>query len=817
MGDKIEDEVNKYGSPHTFDPDFRGPVKSRSCTDILCLLLFVVFLVGWGVVAVIGVMHGDPTRLLYPTDSRGQVCGRDTAVKDKPYLFFFDLTRCASPKVVATGCATPQVCVKECPSKNWFYNGNDDAEARRNLICQYDIDPLTTTESIMDLVSHSKCAFYYVRSGEVAKRCIPSVADVGTAIHDTSGDALKTAEGNEVTAELLAKAIGYLAHFYKTKEVAEGAFEDIKATWHLILGFCVLAMAVSLVWIFLLRFISKVLIWFSMVAFVVICGFACYYSMDKYLHLRSRAVNSTNSGAASSSSGSSESSFIQREFSDQFSKYSELESTWLFLFFVFLTLLIVCILLLIILRKRINIAVALIGQASKAVGDMMSTLLMPVLPYLLQVVTISVFCVIAVYLASAGRPQYTVACAASGCCAGVQEGTECDPGQFNSSNSCATAKCQFKEYYVDPHIPRLQVCLSSLCTARPLHPQAAGMFVISVHCTTLTSPGCRYVCRLCALHDPYIPRLQVCLSSLCTARPPHPQAAGVFVSVHCTTPTSPGCRCVCPFCALHDLWLCKIYNVFALFWCMFFISALGEMVLAGAFSSWYWAFDKSKDLPMLPVTNSLGRTLRYHIGTLAFGSLIIAIVRMIRLIFEYIDKKVREKTDNIVVKCLMCCCRCCLYCLEKFLKFVNRNAYVYCAIYGKNFCSSARSSFSLLMRNIARVVVLDKVTDFLLFIGKMVVTGSIGIFAFFVFSGEIPGVRDELPHTNYYLTPVILITIVTYFISSAFFSVYEMGVDTLFLCFLEDSERNDGSPEKPYFMSKDLMKILHKENKFKED
>lgn len=29
---------------------------------------------------------------------------------------------------------------------------------------------------------------------------------------------------------------------------------------------------------------------------------------------------------------------------------------------------------------------------------------------------------------------------------------------------------------------------------------------------------------------------------------------------------------------------------------------------------------------------------------------------------------------------------------------------------------------------------------------------------------------------------------------------------------VEDLERNDGSPEKPYYMSKDLMKILGKKN-----
>ena len=103
-------------------------------------------------------------------------------------------------------------------------------------------------------------------------------------------------------------------------------------------------------------------------------------------------------------------------------------------------------------------------------------------------------------------------------------------------------------------------------------------------------------------------------------------------------------------------------------------------------------------------------------------------------------------------------------------------------------------------------------TDFLLFIGKLVVTGGVGIAAFYIFSRDVPLISEKIPTVNYYLAPVIIITIATFFIASAFFSVYTMAVDTLFLCFLEDCERNDGSAEKPYFMSKDLMKILDKHN-----
>ncbi len=56
-----------------------------------------------------GFTLGDPERLVHPTDSNGLVCGYDAAVKDRPFLHFFDLTRCANPQVLTKGCPTPQV------------------------------------------------------------------------------------------------------------------------------------------------------------------------------------------------------------------------------------------------------------------------------------------------------------------------------------------------------------------------------------------------------------------------------------------------------------------------------------------------------------------------------------------------------------------------------------------------------------------------------------------------------------------------------------------------------------------------------------
>ena len=58
---------------------------------------------------------------------------------------------------------------------------------------------------------------------------------------------------------------------------------------------------------------------------------------------------------------------------------------------------------------------------------------------------------------------------------------------------------------------------------------------------------------------------------------------------------------------------------------------------------------------------------------------------------------------------------------------------------------------------------------------------------YFLVLGKITTFDEELPQLNYYFIPVILITLGTYFIADIFFGVYAMGVDTLFLCFLEVS------------------------------
>ena len=88
-------------------------------------------------------------------------------------------------------------------------------------------------------------------------------------------------------------------------------------------------------------------------------------------------------------------------------------------------------------------------------------------------------------------------------------------------------------------------------------------------------------------------------------------------------------------------------NLFGLYWGVFFFSAFGEMVLAGVFSQWYWTLDKKNDLPGCALGTAMYNATVFHLGTIAFGSLIISIIRMLRTILEYVEKKCKMYENDL--------------------------------------------------------------------------------------------------------------------------------------------------------------------------
>jgi choline transporter-like protein 2/4/5 len=71
-----------------------------------------------------------------------------------------------------------------------------------------------------------------------------------------------------------------------------------------------------------------------------------------------------------------------------------------------------------------------------------------------------------------------------------------------------------------------------------------------------------------------------------------------------------------------------------------------------------------------------------------------------------------------------------MMCIERIVKFINRNAYVYIAVTGKDFCSSAASATALIVKNVAKVVALNFVAELTLFLSKIIVSGCVSLVSY---------------------------------------------------------------------------------------
>ena len=221
------------------------------------------------------------------------------------------------------------------------------------------------------------------------------------------------------------------------------------------------------------------------------------------------------------------------------------------------------------------------------------------------------------------------------------------------------------------------------------------------------------------------------------------------------------------------------------------------MVLCGAFADWYFSDwdnvnqdrkvrgDRRSELGDWPIVSSFWRVLRFHIGSLAFGASVVTIVRILRGIFRY-HTNIGAGRNNQLKAVLCCCLTSCTSCCECILDRVSKDGFIFTSIYGTNFCYSSSQAVKLLWNNVSRLVIVEGISKYMEFIGRVGIAFLVtGIALIGFISTEF--YRDNL---SSYAGPALFIFLISYLISSLFMEVLEVGVDTIFLCFLVDEAVN---------------------------
>ena len=100
------------------------------------------------------------------------------------------------------------------------------------------------------------------------------------------------------------------------------------------------------------------------------------------------------------------------------------------------------------------------------------------------------------------------------------------------------------------------------------------------------------------------------------------------------------------------------------------------MTIAGAVAQFYYARGSRDKMPRSPLWSSFVITLVYHLGTVAIGSFILALLIFVRLVLTFVQRRTRfltrGKIGNSWLKYLFSCLALILWVIEKIVKFINR-------------------------------------------------------------------------------------------------------------------------------------------------
>ena len=150
------------------------------------------------------------------------------------------------------------------------------------------------------------------------------------------------------------------------------------------IGF-ILACVLSFVWILLMRFFTGIMVWTSIGLIFVLVSGLFGYSLHRYYQVKDITTNQIN--------------ILQVNLTpDYLNNVLQLADTWLAFAIILGILTGIVLLVLIALRNRIQIAVELLEQAAKAVGQLCSSIFWPIFPFVLHVLVSCCFFYLVFYL-----------------------------------------------------------------------------------------------------------------------------------------------------------------------------------------------------------------------------------------------------------------------------------------------------------------------------------------------------------------------------------------------------------------------------------
>jgi hypothetical protein len=249
------------------------------------------------------------------------------------------------------------------------------------------------------------------------------------------------------------------------------------------------------------------------------------------------------------------------------------------------------------------------------------------------------------------------------------------------------------------------------------------------------------------------------------------------------------------------------FEVLGVVWINSIKIAFTQFIIACTVGIWYFSREKAGYKAIL---TSTFYSVRYHLGSLAFGSLLLSVIRWIKFALWYLKEKVFKEAyeGNCLVRMGCKCVGCYVDCFERFVKFIDKHAYIQIALTGESFCEAAKNAFSMIVENSARFAALGALGDIFSVLGKIFITFFTTYVGFLIVT-HVEHYKEKLQSP---IAPTCVFALISYTVAGVFMSVFEMTCDTIIQAFLIDEHLHKG----PAVFAPEPLKEFMKEHKDQE-
>jgi len=223
-----------------------------------------------------------------------------------------------------------------------------------------------------------------------------------------------------------------------------------------------------------------------------------------------------------------------------------------------------------------------------------------------------------------------------------------------------------------------------------------------------------------------------------------------------------------------------LFALFSFYWTTQVIKNVVHVTVSGVFGVFYFLYNTPQMPSGSPTLGALKRAMTTSFGSICFGSLIIALLKLLKAIL----RSLMNQQDGVMafVACLAVCL---LGCIESLIEYFNHYAFTQVAIYGKPFCQAGKDTWHMIKDRGIEAIINDNLVGNVLGMGALLIGILTTVICYIYIAAAKPALTSD---TGTLVVLLVIAFLIGLSLMSLVGGVIESGTATTFVALGEDPQ-----------------------------